>query len=120
MASRNAAHGKGDCGVERTVFDILYTLAVGLSTQALSKTRPVTFIMPCTHGVLSWLHLTLEGQAQHKLKLALDKVTLARALRIMQFSPDIYQRRDASREPLIKFAQVRKLHVGAFITRVPA
>lgn len=61
---------------EKNGFQILGTLAVGLSTQILSKTRPVTFIMPCTHDVLSWLHLTSEGQAVHMLKRALDKVTL--------------------------------------------
>lgn len=57
--------------------------------------------MPCIHGVLSWLHLTLEGQADHMHKRALDKYILVWALRIMQFSPDIYQREEASREPLI-------------------
>lgn len=34
-------------------------------------------------------------------KRALDKYILVWALRIMQFSPDIYQREEASREPLI-------------------
>lgn len=63
--------------MKRTVFNNLDTLAVGLSTQTPSKTRPVTFIMPCPHDVLSWLHLTSEGQAKHTLKRALDKVTLA-------------------------------------------
>lgn len=63
--------------MKRTLFKDPAPLAVGLSTQTLSKTRPVTFTMPGTHDVLSWLHLTLEGQAEHTLKRALDKVTLA-------------------------------------------
>lgn len=87
--------------MERIVFSDPGALALELSTQILSKPWRVTFTMPCTHDVLSWLHLTSEGQSEQMLKRTLDKVTLAWALRIMQFSPDIYQRCEASRELLI-------------------